>query len=87
MRYSLHQQTIRVPEGVSAKVMVRGPISQWVPYLMAGVRQGIQKLGARSVQDFHRLVAEGAVELEMRTAASRQEGMVHDVYGRKDVGP
>lgn len=87
VRYSLQSQSVRVPEGVSAKVMVRGPISQWVPYLMAGVRQGIQKLGARSVENFHQLVREGTVELEMRTAASRQEGMVHDVYGRKDVGP
>jgi IMP dehydrogenase len=87
VRYSLQQQAIRVPEGVSAKVMVRGPISQWVPYLMAGVRQGLQKLGVRGVADFHRRVEAGEVELEMRTQASRQEGMVHDVYGRKEVAP
>jgi IMP dehydrogenase len=87
VRYSLQKQSVRVPEGVSARVIVRGPIAQWVPYLLAGVRQGMQKLGVRGVTELHRKIDSGEVGVEMRTAASRQEGAVHDVYGRKDVGP
>ncbi len=85
VRYSLQKQIVRVPEGVSGRVMVRGPISQWVPYLMAGVRQGLQKLGAQSISGYHTLVEKGEIGVEMKTAAARQEGTVHDVYGFKEI--
>lgn len=80
VRYSLAAKSVKVPEGVSGTVALQGKMQDWIPYLMAGVRQGLQKIGGRSVRDLHRRLAEGQLEAEWRSGSARHEGGVHDLF-------
>jgi IMP dehydrogenase len=75
VRYGTHQSVIRVPEGVSGMVPSRGSISEWVPCLLQGVRQGFHKLGYRTLN-----YLDDAVELEKRSDGAKREGQVHNLY-------
>ncbi|MBI4441693.1 IMP dehydrogenase [Candidatus Woesearchaeota archaeon] len=79
-RYSLEKERVRVPEGVAGKVLSRGSIHSWVPLLAAGVRQGLQKLGARSVTTLQQALTSGAIGIERRSEGAKREGGVHDLY-------
>ncbi len=78
-RYGLEKEAVRIPEGEAGLVPYVGSMHQWVPKLAAGVRQGMQKIGARSVSALHDLVEKGSIELERRTEAAKREGGVHDL--------
>lgn len=78
-RYGLEKEAIRIPEGEAGLVPYVGSMHQWVPKLAAGVRQGMQKIGAQSVSALHDLVEKGNIQLERRTEAAKREGGVHDL--------
>ncbi len=78
-RYSIEKERFRVPEGVPGKVVSRGSIHSWVPILAAGVKQGMQKLGAKAIIDLHCLVSSGAIRIERRSEGAKHEGGVHDI--------
>lgn len=75
VRYGTHQSKIRVPEGVAGMVPSRGSISDWVPCLLQGVKQGFHKLGFASLDKLA-----GQVELEKRSEEAKREGQIHNLY-------
>ncbi len=78
-RYGL-QQSLRVPEGVEGTVPSRGRVAEWIPCLLQGVRQGLHKLGHRSLEQLYDRVKNGTVQVEKRSEAAKAEGRVHDLY-------
>lgn len=79
-RYFSEGERIKVAQGVSGSVMDKGSIHKYVPYLMQGLKHGLQDLGQRSVQDTHEALARGEVRFERRSPAAQQEGGVHSLY-------
>ena len=75
VRYGTHHSKIRIPEGVAGMVPSRGSISEWIPCLLQGVKQGFHKLGFSSLSTMT-----GKVELEKRSEEAKREGQVHNLY-------
>ena len=81
-RYSLESSSVKVPEGVEGMVTYKGPVSKWIPYLMAGVKQGMQKIGMNSIEKFHESL-NSELSIERYSLASKQEAGVHNLYAFK----
>lgn len=80
-RYFAEQKkTIKVAQGVSGAVVDKGSVKQYLPYLMQGVRHGLQDLGARSVEELSSMREEGTLRFELRSPAAQREGGVHNLY-------
>lgn len=75
VRYGTQHSQIRIPEGVAGMVPSRGSISEWVPCLLQGVKQGFHKLGFSSLSTIR-----GQIELEKRSEEAKREGQVHNLY-------
>ena len=80
VRYGTESSVLRVPEGVSGMVPSRGSVHDWVPCLMQGVRQGIHKMGHRSLRDLEDKRQANLLELERRSESAKREGGVHSLY-------
>lgn len=76
VRYSIQNSSIRVPEGVSGVVTSRGSVSEWVPCLMQGVKQGLHKLGNPSITHLH----QNKIHVERRSEEAKREGSVHSLF-------
>lgn len=79
-RYFSESDAIKVAQGVSGTVVDRGSIQRFVPYLIAGVKHGLQDIGVRSVAQLHEQVDAGRVRFERRSPAAQMEGGVHGLY-------
>ncbi len=75
VRYGIQNSTIRIPEGVSGMVPSRGSITEWIPCLLQGVKQGFHKLGYASLD-----ALDENVELERRSDSAQREGHVHSLF-------
>ena len=51
-----------------------------VPYLIHGVKQGFQDLGANSLTMAHQMTADGRLLMETRSSSAQKEGGVHDMH-------
>mmetsp|Transcript_21221 Transcript_21221/g.51934 ORF Transcript_21221/g.51934 Transcript_21221/m.51934 type:complete len:550 (+) Transcript_21221:67-1716(+) len=83
IRYFAGKKKIRVAQGVSGTVMDKGSIQHYLPYLVLGVRHGLQDLGQQSLQKLARARVTGALRYEERTNAAQKEGGVHDLHSYK----
>lgn len=83
-RYFSQQTRIPVPHGVSGTVVDRGPLNTFIPYLVQGVRDSLQKLGYRNIPSLHRALVEGALRFEPRSASAQIEGNVHGLHSFKE---
>ena len=72
--------TIKVAQGVSGTVVDKGSIRRFVPYLLQGVKHGLQDLGVRSVSQLHEYTRTGLNRFEVRTHAAQREGGVHNLH-------
>ena len=79
-RYLADASKLKVAQGVAGTVVDKGSVAKMVPYLMHGVKQGFQDLGARSLAHVSELRVSGAMRLEARTGAAQKEGGVHDMH-------
>jgi IMP dehydrogenase len=77
---------IKVAQGVSGTVLDKGPMYDWVPYLVQGLRQSLQDMGLRSVQKLHEAIDSGGVRFEKRSIAAQAEGGVHGLHSYKESG-
>merc|ERR1719420_1587734 len=76
-RYFGNTTTVKVAQGVSGSVQDKGSLRVSLPYLMQGVKHGLQDMGARSVAGLQEMLYSGQLRLEIRSAAAQREGGVH----------
>jgi len=79
-RYFASDAVVKVAQGVSGAVVDKGSLKHYLPYLLQGVRLGLQDIGARSVTDLRALDRSGKLRLQLRSPAAQGEGGVHSLH-------
>jgi IMP dehydrogenase len=79
-RYFAEKERIRVAQGVSGAVVDKGSVQKFLPYLLQGVRHGLQDLGVRNLDALGKAKKSGMLRFEQRTAAAQREGGIHGLY-------
>jgi len=79
-RYYADGSEVHVAQGVCGKVMSKGSIRKYVPYLIKSIKHGFQDIGASSIPGLHGKVAMGEVKFELRSFSSIREGSVHSLF-------
>ncbi|MFN3302073.1 MAG: IMP dehydrogenase, partial [Patescibacteria group bacterium] len=51
IRYAVDKTKIKIPEGIVMKVPYRGSGYDFIPKLIAGVKQSLQKQGFRNIKE------------------------------------
>lgn len=83
-RYLSEGDEILVPQGVSGTVVDKGSLTDYIPYLVKGVCQAFQDMGARSVPELHEALYSGRLRFERRTPAAQEEGSVHSLVSYRE---
>jgi IMP dehydrogenase len=71
---------IKVAQGVSGAVQDKGTLRRYFPYLMQGVRHGLQDAGCRSVTEAQERLYNDKLRFEIRSPAAQAEGGVHGLH-------
>lgn len=71
---------VKVAQGVSGAVQDKGTLRRYVPYLMQGVRHGLQDAGCRSVEEAQEKLYADRLRFEIRSPAAQNEGGVHGLH-------
>lgn len=85
-RYLYDTTRIQVPQGVSGAVTSKGSVHTYVPFVLQGVRQGMQQVGQSSVTALQTSVGTGETRFELRSAMSQREGNVHHLFEVREEG-
>eukprot|EP00927_Polykrikos_kofoidii_P002640 TRINITY_DN11060_c0_g1_i1.p1 TRINITY_DN11060_c0_g1~~TRINITY_DN11060_c0_g1_i1.p1 ORF type:complete len:581 (-),score=92.51 TRINITY_DN11060_c0_g1_i1:171-1823(-) len=72
--------SLRVPLGVSGTVQDKGSLHLYLPYLVQGVKHGMQDIGARNIEQLNESIVNGSLRFELRSAAAQREGGVHGLH-------
>jgi len=64
---------VKVAQGISTAVVDKGSVTSLMPYLLNGVRQGLQKAGTRDITNLHSCLHSGETRLTLRTATAIKE--------------
>jgi IMP dehydrogenase len=84
-RYLSESGHLKIAQGVSGTVRDKGSVKKSIPYLMHGVKQGFQDLGANSIVQVHDMLSSGQMTMEARTGAAQHEGGIHDMHSYTKV--
>lgn len=71
---------VKVAQGVSGAVTDKGTLRRYVPYLMQGVRHGLQDAGVSSVEEAREKLYSNKLRFEIRSPAAQKEGGVHGLH-------
>jgi len=71
---------VKVAQGVSGAVQDKGTLLRYIPYLMQGVRHGLQDAGCRSVAEAQSKLYTDKLRFEIRSPAAQSEGGVHGLH-------
>jgi IMP dehydrogenase len=72
--------SIKVAQGVSGAVQDKGTLRRYIPYLMQGVRHGLQDAGCSSVTEARNKLYADNLRFEIRSPAAQAEGGVHGLH-------
>ncbi|CAM9641697.1 unnamed protein product [Phaeothamnion confervicola] len=79
-RYFASGAKVKVAQGVSGAVVDKGSLRRYIPYLVQGVRHGLQDVGVRSVDELRQQLRSGELRFELRSPAAQREGGVHSLH-------
>jgi IMP dehydrogenase len=79
-RYFGTTTTLKVAQGVSGTVQDKGSLHQYVPYLVQGLKHGMQDIGTRSLEALREQLRTGNLRFELRSPAAQREGGVHGLH-------
>ena len=79
-RYFASGSVVKVAQGVSGAVVDKGSLRRYLPYLITGVKHGIQDIGASSLQELKEQRDSGVLKFELRSSAAQREGGVHSLF-------
>ena len=71
---------VKVAQGVSGAVQDKGTMLRYVPYLIQGVRHGMQDGGVKSLTEANEKLYDGSLRFEVRSPAAQKEGGVHGLH-------
>jgi len=71
---------VKVAQGVSGAVQDKGTLRRYVPYLMQGVRHGLQDAGCKSVKEAQAKLYDNKLRFEIRSPSAQAEGGVHGLH-------
>lgn len=71
---------VKVAQGVSGAVQDKGTLRRYIPYLMQGVKHGLQDAGIRSLSEAADWLYNGKIRFEIRSPAAQKEGGVHGLH-------
>mmetsp|Transcript_8004 Transcript_8004/g.16090 ORF Transcript_8004/g.16090 Transcript_8004/m.16090 type:complete len:534 (-) Transcript_8004:2664-4265(-) len=86
VRYFSEEERIRVAQGVSGAVTDKGSVRRYLPYLIQGIKHGLQDIGVRSVNELHEFLWNGRLRFQLRSPAAQVEGNVHSLYTYEKSG-
>ena len=75
----LDNNKLKVAQGVSGVVTSKGSISKYIPYLVKGVKLGLQDIGTNSIENLHRNNSNSIIRYEVRTFSSYKESQIHSL--------
>jgi len=84
-RYLSESGHLKIAQGVSGTVRDKGSVRTMIPYLVHGVKQGFQDLGASSLNSAHQLLMNSLMRMEVRSNAAQKEGGIHDMHSYTKV--
>lgn len=73
-------KSLFVAQGVTGRVIGKGPLKEYIPYLRKAVKHGMQDIGAKDVSDLRIKCINGTIRMELRSPGSQREGMVHHLH-------
>ena len=65
---------------VKASVQDKSTLHQFVPYLVQGVKHGMQDMGSTSASELRQQMRSGQLRFELRSAAAQREGGIHGLH-------
>eukprot|EP00927_Polykrikos_kofoidii_P002641 TRINITY_DN11060_c0_g2_i1.p1 TRINITY_DN11060_c0_g2~~TRINITY_DN11060_c0_g2_i1.p1 ORF type:complete len:565 (-),score=113.64 TRINITY_DN11060_c0_g2_i1:414-2078(-) len=79
-RYFGSSTSVKVAQGVSGTVQDKGSLHKYLPYLVQGIKHGMQDIGTRNIEQLNESRIKGALRFEIRSPAAQREGGVHDLH-------
>ncbi|KAJ1453442.1 IMP dehydrogenase/GMP reductase [Pelagophyceae sp. CCMP2097] len=76
-RYFATGAGVKVAQGVSGAVVDKGPMNNYIPYMVQGCKHGLQDIGTSTLTALQADVACGKVRLELRSPSAQKEGGIH----------